>query len=232
MPPASPGRILLPISAACREAILYPALGLIETTNISVGRGTDTPFEYVGAPWIDGPALARTLECQIPARSALSCRWTSRPSRLIPYADQLCHGIELVVTDRNVLDSPELGLEIAAAIHKLYGDKFQLNKIDTLLANQKRARRAAGRSTRFRNASQRTGRQQLQDFEGTSRKTLLCFTDGSFAWFDSCKGRSYQTPGVTFPMTRWVPRCLMAPRSDNDECTQVSNLRSSQDLMD
>ena len=47
-----------------QEAILYPALGLIETTNISVGRGTDTPFEYVGAPWMDGPALARALNAR------------------------------------------------------------------------------------------------------------------------------------------------------------------------
>ncbi len=54
-----------------REAILYPALGLIETTNISVGRGTDTPFAYVGAPWIDGPQLARALNARILARSAI-----------------------------------------------------------------------------------------------------------------------------------------------------------------
>ena len=50
------------------EATLYPALGLIETTNISVGRGTDTPFEYVGAPWIDGRELARALNATLSAR--------------------------------------------------------------------------------------------------------------------------------------------------------------------
>jgi uncharacterized protein YbbC (DUF1343 family) len=118
-----------------QEAILYPALGLIETTNISVGRGTDTPFEYVGAPWIDGPALAKALN----ARFLPGVRFVSvdfMPRAPYPYADQLCHGVELIVTDRNVIDSPELGLEIAAAIHKLWGDKFQLNKIETLLANQ------------------------------------------------------------------------------------------------
>ena len=58
------------------------------------------------------------------------------PRSPYPYADQLCHGIELIVTDRNVLDSPELGLEIASEIHKLFGDKYQLNKIETLLANR------------------------------------------------------------------------------------------------
>jgi SSS family transporter len=118
-----------------REAILYPALGLIETTNISVGRGTDTPFEYVGAPWIDGPALARALNARfLPGVRFVPVDFTPRSP--YPYADQLCHGIELIVTDRNVIDSPELGLEIAAAIHKLSGEKFQLNKIGALLANR------------------------------------------------------------------------------------------------
>ena len=118
-----------------RAAILYPGVGLIETTNISVGRGTDTPFEYVGAPWIDGPALARTLNARfLPGVRFVPVEFTPRTP--YPYADQLCHGIELIVTDRNVLDSPELGLEVASAIHKLSGDKYQLNKIDRLLANK------------------------------------------------------------------------------------------------
>jgi uncharacterized protein YbbC (DUF1343 family)/CubicO group peptidase (beta-lactamase class C family) len=118
-----------------QEAILYPALGLIETTNISVGRGTDTPFEYVGAPWIDGGVLARALNARfLPGVRFVAVDFTPRPP--YPYADQLCHGVELMVTDRNVLDTPELGLEIAAAVHKQHGDEFQLNKIDTLLANR------------------------------------------------------------------------------------------------
>ena len=88
-----------------REAILYPALGLIETTNISVGRGTDTPFAYVGAPWIDGPALARTLNARfLPGVRFVPVNFTPRSP--YPYADQLCQGIELIVTDRNVVDSP------------------------------------------------------------------------------------------------------------------------------
>jgi SSS family transporter len=118
-----------------QEETLYPALGLIETTNISVGRGTDAPFTYVGAPWIDGPTLARALNARfLPGIRFLPVDFT--PTSPYPYAGQLCHGIELLVTARNVIDSPELGLEIASALHKLYGDTFQLNKIDTLLANQ------------------------------------------------------------------------------------------------
>ena len=118
-----------------RQAILYPGTGLIETTNLSVGRGTDTPFEYVGAPWIDGLALAQTLNARfLPGVRFVPVTFT--PHAPYPYANQLCHGIELIVTDRNVLNSPELGLEIAGAIHKLSGDTFQLSKINRLLANQ------------------------------------------------------------------------------------------------
>ena len=118
-----------------RQAVLYPGTGLIETTNLSVGRGTDTPFEYVGAPWIDALTLAQTLNARsLPGVRFVPVHFTPRAP--YPYADQVCQGIELIVSDRNVVDSPELGLEIAAAVHKLYGDKFQLGKIARLLANQ------------------------------------------------------------------------------------------------
>ncbi len=117
------------------EAILYPGIGLIETTNVSVGRGTDTPFQYVGAPWIDGRALARSLNARfVPGVRFVPANFT--PQSPYPYAGQPCHGIELVVTDRNVLDTPELGLEIAATLHRLYPEQYQLDKIATLLANR------------------------------------------------------------------------------------------------
>ena len=153
-----------------RAAILYPGVGLIETTNISVGRGTDTPFEYVGAPWIDGPALARVLNARfLPGVRFVPVEFTPKPP--YPYADQLCHGIELIVTDRNVLDSPELGLEIAFAIHKVSGDKFQLNKIDRLLANKSVLDGLlAGRDPQ-RLAEE--WRQQVDDFEARRKAYLL-----------------------------------------------------------
>jgi uncharacterized protein YbbC (DUF1343 family) len=117
------------------EATLYPAIGLIETTNVSVGRGTDTPFQYVGAPWVDGRALAHELNARfLPGVRFVPVSFT--PQSPYPYANQLCHGIELLVTDRNVLDTPELGLEIAAALHRLYPEQYQLDKIATLLANR------------------------------------------------------------------------------------------------
>ena len=58
------------------------------------------------------------------------------PQKPYPYAGQLCHGVHILILDRNVLDAPELGLEIASALHRLYPQQFALDKIDTLLANQ------------------------------------------------------------------------------------------------
>jgi hexosaminidase len=114
------------------EATLYPALGLIEGTNISVGRGTDTPFEIIGAPWIDGPALVAFLN----QRSLAGVRFAPvdfTPQKPYPYAGQLCHGVRISVTDRDALDAPELGIEIASALHRLNLDQFQLQKMSTLL---------------------------------------------------------------------------------------------------
>ncbi|MGD0735114.1 MAG: serine hydrolase [Terracidiphilus sp.] len=127
------------------EATLYPALGLFDSTNISVGRGTDTPFEIFGAPWIeeqgiagegmDARALARLLNRRsLPGVRFLAVDFT--PQKPYPYAGELCHGIRVLVTDRNTLDAPELGIEIASALHRLYPEKFQLEKMKTLLINQ------------------------------------------------------------------------------------------------
>ncbi len=116
-------------------ATLYPALGLVETTNISVGRGTDTPFELLGAPWIDGRALASYLNHRVlPGVRFYPVGFT--PEKPYPYAGEICHGVRILVTARNVLDAPELGVEIAAALHKMYPQQFQLQKMNRLLANQ------------------------------------------------------------------------------------------------
>jgi len=126
------------------EATLYPALGLVESTNISVGRGTDTPFEVFGAPWIelglDGHGIeARALAQYLNRRSLPGVRFLAldfTPQKPYPYAGQLCHGIRVLVTDRNTLDAPELGIEIASALRHFFPEKFQLQKMQTLLENQ------------------------------------------------------------------------------------------------
>lgn len=117
------------------EAELYPGVGLVETTNISVGRGTDTPFELIGAPWMDARGLAQYLNRrQLPAVRFVPIDFT--PQKPYPYAGEICHGVRILVLDRNALDAPELGVELASALHHLYPDRFQLEKMNTLLANR------------------------------------------------------------------------------------------------
>jgi uncharacterized protein YbbC (DUF1343 family)/CubicO group peptidase (beta-lactamase class C family) len=116
------------------EAILYPGVAMIEGTNISVGRGTDTPFEVVGAPWIKGREFATYLN----ARGIQSVRFV--PISFTPsssnFAGQRCEGANLIVLDRNTLESPELGIELASALHKLYPNDFKLERMSDLLVNQ------------------------------------------------------------------------------------------------
>jgi uncharacterized protein YbbC (DUF1343 family)/CubicO group peptidase (beta-lactamase class C family) len=117
-----------------REAELYSGVALIEGTNVSVGRGTDTPFEWIGAPWIKGRELATYLN----ARTIAGVRFVPvsfTPSSSI-YAGQLCQGVNVILLDRNTLDAPELGIELASALHKLYPNDFKMERMAELLVNQ------------------------------------------------------------------------------------------------
>jgi uncharacterized protein YbbC (DUF1343 family) len=117
------------------EAALYPGLGLVESTNISVGRGTDTPFELFGASWIDGPVLARYLNQRgIPGVRFYPIDFTAQ--KPYPCAGAICHGVRVLLVDRQLLDAPEMGVEIASALHRLYPDQFHLQPMNTLLANR------------------------------------------------------------------------------------------------
>ncbi len=117
------------------EATLYPGIGLLETTNVSVGRGTDTPFEVVGAPWIDGRRLATGLNgARLPGVRFVPVRFTPRSS---VHKDAECGGINIVVTDRAQFEPITTGLEIAAKLLKLYPKDFAADKFNGLLVNQK-----------------------------------------------------------------------------------------------
>jgi uncharacterized protein YbbC (DUF1343 family)/CubicO group peptidase (beta-lactamase class C family) len=116
------------------EATLYPGVGLIERTNVSVGRGTDTPFEVLGAPWIEPHAFADYLNARlIPGVRFVPLSFTPNNG---PYSGETCRGINLIVTDRNVLDSPELGVELAVALKKLYPEQWKIDKLIELLVNR------------------------------------------------------------------------------------------------
>lgn len=116
------------------EATLYPGVALVEGTNVSVGRGTDTPFELLGAPWINGRELAQYLNArQIPGVRFVPVNFTPNTSN---YANQICHGVNIFLTEREFLDSPELGTELASALLKLYPQQYHIEKMIDILANQ------------------------------------------------------------------------------------------------
>jgi uncharacterized protein YbbC (DUF1343 family)/CubicO group peptidase (beta-lactamase class C family) len=106
-------------------ATLYPGIGALEGTNVSVGRGTDTPFEQLGAPWIDGVALASALN----ARALAGIRFYPvefTPAPGAKLAGQICQGVFMIVTDRERLRPVRVGLEIASALWRMYGQQFRL----------------------------------------------------------------------------------------------------------
>lgn len=123
-----------PNMRSLNEAVLYPGVGMIESTNISVGRGTDTPFELIGAPWIEAAALAGFLNArEISGVRFIPINFTPSSSN---YANETCGGVNIVVTDRNALDAPELGAEIASALQKLYPNQYKITGLDTLMVNK------------------------------------------------------------------------------------------------
>lgn len=116
-------------------AILYPGIGLLETTNISVGRGTDAPFEVIGAPWIDGEALASHLNgASLPGVSFHAARFTPDASK---FAGEPCSGVRLTITNREIFDPLRVGFEIARHLATAYAETWEVDAYLRLLGNDK-----------------------------------------------------------------------------------------------
>lgn len=116
------------------EALLYPGVGLLETTNVSVGRGTEIPFEVVGAPWLDGGKLARRLN-----RAGLEgVRFT--PITFTPQASkwkgEVCGGIRIHLTDACRFRPVRTGIEIARALRSIHRDDWNAKAYDRLLCDR------------------------------------------------------------------------------------------------
>jgi len=158
-----------PNMRSVNEATLYPGIGMIEATNISVGRGTDTPFEVVGAPWIDPLALTKYLN----GRELSGVRFV--PARFTPtasnYANELCGGVNLIVIDRNALDSVELGLEVASALQHLYPDKYKIAALDRLMVSKASLDAIAAGQDPRRVAED--WQEQIERFEAVRAKYLI-----------------------------------------------------------
>lgn len=117
------------------EALLYPGIGLIETTNVSVGRGTDTPFEVLGAPWIEPRALAADLNAApLGGVAFVPIYFTPTSSK---YEGERCGGVNLIITDRDRFHPLRTGLAVAAGLARLYPEQWSTGSLNRLLADAK-----------------------------------------------------------------------------------------------
>lgn len=151
------------------QATLYPGVGLLETTNVSVGRGTDTPFEMVGAPWLDGRKLATYLN----GRNLAGVRFV--PVRFTPRAsvfkEQECGGVNIIVTDRARFRPVRTGIEMAVALRRLYPSDWKVEDYKRLLVNAdtlERVRRADEPES-----IERAWQTQLAEFRRARARVLL-----------------------------------------------------------
>jgi len=160
------------------SALLFPATGLLEGTNVSEGRGTYKTFQYVGAPWIDGEELTKEL------RKGHLRGVTFRPVTFIPedipgiamnpkYEGQVCKGVFIQVTDREVFQPLALGIHLLCAIKKLYPSEFAWrgNYFDKLMGTDK-VRLAIDRGENPRDILL-SWRKELNAFKKIRRKYLL-----------------------------------------------------------
>jgi len=150
-------------------AILYPGLEILLSAGVSVGRGTEAPFEEFGAPWMDGGKVAAALnELHLPG-----LKFVVQP--FIPvsglYSGKRCGGVSIRIGDRGAVRSMRLGLEIASLLHKLYPQNFDVSKTTTLLGNDETVQKLQSGAS----ASEITSSWQLAlaDYDKTRRRYFL-----------------------------------------------------------
>ena len=130
------GLLWLPPSPNLRTPnalLLYPGIEILQAAGVSVGRGTNTPLEILGAPWAHARELADALNQRfIPGVRFVPIRFTPSDSL---YKGQLCEGVSVVIMDRQSLNSTLMGLEIASTLWKLYPDQFAIDRTLELLGS-------------------------------------------------------------------------------------------------
>jgi uncharacterized protein YbbC (DUF1343 family) len=151
------------------EATLYPGVGLLETTNVSVGRGTDTPFELIGAPWLDGQRLAAELNGRgLPGVRFVPVRFTPRAS---VFKGEECGGVNLLITDRGRFRPVQTGLEMALALRRLHPAEWKVDAYLRLLVNADTLERV--RRGEAPEEIARSWQQRLTEFNRARTRALL-----------------------------------------------------------
>jgi uncharacterized protein YbbC (DUF1343 family) len=114
--------------------LLYPAIGMLESTNLSVGRGTDQPFHQLGAPFIDSRALLKALRAaQLPGVEFASIDFTPDAD---PWRGKLCHGVSAKITDPRAFEPVRTGIELARGLWRQRPRQWQSEKLIRLWGNQ------------------------------------------------------------------------------------------------
>lgn len=152
-----------------KGSIVYPGLEILQNSGVSVGRGTETPFEQFGAPWMDGGAVAAALN----AKNLPGLRFVNQP--FIPvsglYQGRRCGGVGVRIAERGAVRSMRMGLEIATLLQKLYPENFDTSKMVTLLGSADTVEKLkTGVAPGEIIASWQPG---LADFDKTRRKYFL-----------------------------------------------------------
>jgi uncharacterized protein YbbC (DUF1343 family) len=115
------------------EDFIYPGIETLQPGGISVGRGTDTPFELFGAPWIQADPLQKNMEARnIPGVRLTATTFTPGAG---PFSGEVCNGLKIEVTDRTTFVAIRVALEAADALHRLYPDRFDITKLTALLGS-------------------------------------------------------------------------------------------------
>ncbi len=151
------------------EALLYPGVGLLETTNLSVGRGTDTPFEMIGAPYVDGMRLAEQLnQVGLAGVRFVPVRFTPKASKFV---NEECGGINIIITDRAQFKPVATGIEMAYQLYKLYPTTWKVDDYLRLLVH--RSTLAMLKDGRMPNEMMQSWRKDFDKFKATREKYLL-----------------------------------------------------------
>jgi uncharacterized protein YbbC (DUF1343 family) len=158
-----------PNMRALSAALLYPGIGILETTNLSVGRGTERPFEWIGAPWLDGVKLARALaEEKLPGIRFVPASLTPASS---VHQGKRCGGVHLFVDDWSRFEPVGTGLAIAAALRRLHPKEWDIKRLNILLGHEA-TRRGIAEGADWREL-ERAWLPELERFRARRRPHLL-----------------------------------------------------------
>ncbi len=152
-----------------KGSIVYPGLEILQSAGVSVGRGTEAPFEEFGAPWMDGEKVASALN----AAHLPGLKFVSQP--FIPvtglYAGKRCNGVGIRIGDRGAVRSMRMGLEIAALLQKMYPQNFDVSKTIVLLGNSETVQKLAEDASPPEIVA--SWQASLSDYDKTRRRYLL-----------------------------------------------------------